>query len=247
MNMTRAPGGPSPKTACVAFLYRSQPVHFCTAASSLSRLVVSGTNGAAECAPSVLVDRAEPVRAGSGPLPPIRFFAMFKPRPGGTSSQPARVLERFANAERAEAIAPCRDIALHLPSVNPRVLSKRPSDRLADEEVVVVEARLDARVEQVDIGVGLESNLAEECGAALPQIPVARPAAHQPFHAGRLAAQHVAEMVGGEEVHVVPPGSGHDHLLVHRKRVERLARAVSRKVREANRRVALLAVSCIPP
>src|SRR5688572_3908752 len=49
--MIRAPRGPDPNTACVAALYRSQPRHFCAAASSVRTLVLFGTNGAAERVP----------------------------------------------------------------------------------------------------------------------------------------------------------------------------------------------------
>src|SRR5688500_218793 len=49
--MTRAVFGPAPKTTCVAVLYRSHPRHACAAAPSVFRLLVSGTNGAADFFP----------------------------------------------------------------------------------------------------------------------------------------------------------------------------------------------------
>ena len=48
-NMTRAVLGPAPNTTCVAVRYRSHPRQLRAASLKTRRLVLSGTNGAADC------------------------------------------------------------------------------------------------------------------------------------------------------------------------------------------------------
>src|SRR5947209_421256 len=95
--------------------------------------------------------------------------------------------------------------------VGPRVLPQRPPDRLADEEVAVGQVRLDVRVEQVEVRLALELQLADDRNAALPEVGMGAPLAHErrspPLEAPHL---HVSEDLARD-----PP---------HRKQVEAVVR-----------------------
>src|SRR5437867_2279920 len=45
--MTRASAGPSPKTVCVAYLYRSHPLHSLADSRSVRRVIFAGKNASA--------------------------------------------------------------------------------------------------------------------------------------------------------------------------------------------------------
>src|SRR5205814_9560205 len=88
------------------------------------------------------------------------------------------VLERLALAESAQPRLALAHIARDLLGVRPRVLPERPTDRLADEEVPVAEVRLDVRVEELEVGVALEPQLADDRDPPLPHVRVGAPLAH---------------------------------------------------------------------
>src|SRR5581483_9978716 len=153
----------------------------------------------------------------------------------------------LALAERREPRLVRPHVPHDLGRVGPRVLSQRPADRLLEEELLRRERRLDAGVEEIEIGLRLEAELGEDRAPALPEIVAASPREHRPAHALGLAAEDRAQAVARDLVDVVPPGAGDDHLLVHRERARRLEVARRADSGELDRRVAVLAVARAAP
>ena len=60
-------------------------------------------------------------------------------------------------------------VARHFRGVCPGVLSERPTDGLADEEVAVGQVRFDVGVKKVEVGVLLELELADDRDPTLPK------------------------------------------------------------------------------
>src|SRR4030095_3844349 len=75
-------------------------------------------------------------------------------RTEGESS--SNILHRLSNTQPAQPAAMRLHVALHFDRIRPRVLPQRPPDCLADEELFVSEIRLDAVVQQIEIGIALE-------------------------------------------------------------------------------------------
>src|SRR5262245_27647605 len=98
------------------------------------------------------------------------------------------MLRRLAHAERTESCAVRGDVPLHFDRIDTRVLTQRPADCLAYEEVVpdvartagsgfsrtflfsVQQTRLDAGVEEFEVRVAFESDLTEDRGTPLPEV-----------------------------------------------------------------------------
>ena len=139
------------------------------------------------------------------------------------------------------------DVPPDLPRVRPCVLSQRPADRLAEEELPRGERGLDHGVEQLEIRVLLEGELAEDGAPPLPEVVRAAPGEHLPPHLAREAAQQRAEAVRGDAVDEVPPRAGHDHLLVHRQGGHVLEPVEPPEFGELDRAVALLPEPRAPP
>src|ERR1700694_4092626 len=97
----------------------------------------------------------------------------------GHSTTLADVLQGFAPAQPAQLALMCAHISGDFVWVCPRIRPQRPTDCLADEEVAVREVRLDVRVQQLEVGVALERELADDRDATLPEVGVFAPGAHQ--------------------------------------------------------------------
>src|SRR6185312_403653 len=93
-----------------------------------------------------------------------------------TSSQ---MFGGLAAAQRAEACLVLANVAADGVWLCLGVFAQRPANGLADEEVFVGQVRSDAGVEEVFIGRNLEGVLAENRGAALPEVGVAAPGQHR--------------------------------------------------------------------
>lgn len=87
------------------------------------------------------------------------------------------VPQRLPAGERGEA-GVLVDEAAHPAGVDAGVLAQRPADRLAQEEVRVVEVGLDRLGEQAEVGGGAGAELGDHRGAAQPAVGVGDPAAH---------------------------------------------------------------------
>jgi len=135
-----------------------------------------------------------------------------------------------------------RDVAAHPLRVGPRVLAQRPADRLPEEELPGVERRLDAGVEEVDVGPLPRPELAEDRRAPLPEVAAPGPREHLPAHRPRFLAEELAEEVGSDRVDDVPPGPRDDHLLPDRQGVEVPERRGPLPPRQLDGGVHLLAV-----
>src|SRR4030042_496911 len=105
------------------------------------------------------------------------------------ASPGADVLERLALREGAEPLLVLPDVATDFLRVRPGVLPERPADGLAEEELPRRERGLDRGVEQLEIGVFLEGELAEDGAPAFPHVVRAAPGQHLPSHLPRGAAQ----------------------------------------------------------
>ena len=137
-------------------------------------------------------------------------------------------------------------IARHLLRVGPRVLPQRPPDRLADEEVAVGQVRLDVRVEQVEVRLALELQLADDRNPALPEVGIGAPRPHERPQLLWMSLQQVANH-HRELIDVVPPRAGDDHLFEHRHQPRPDAVAMTLHRQEKDGRVALFAVAGAAP
>ena len=138
------------------------------------------------------------------------------------------------------------DVARHLVGVGPGVLAQRPPDRFADEKLAVGQIRLDVRVQQVEVGLVLERELADDRHASLPQAGVSAPSPHQRSNRFWISAQQIPDHTC-DLVHVVPPRAGDDQLLEHRHQIGLDALAVRLHPQQDQRRVALLAMASASP
>src|SRR5262245_15538407 len=82
----------------------------------------------------------------------------------------AHVLERRSLRQARQALCVCAHVALHRLRIDPGVFAQRPADRLAQEELLALDRRLDAGVQEVEIGLGLTADLAQDRAAALPHV-----------------------------------------------------------------------------
>ena len=140
-----------------------------------------------------------------------------------------------------------RDETPHPIRVHPRVGAERPSHRLLHEELVVPETRFQAVVQQRRIGALLQAELAEQGRPPAPDVPVARPGAHQGAHRPRLRDEDAPEPGRGDPVDVVPPRPVDDEVVEHGDRVHRHPAQKGPVHGEFYRRIALLAMPRFPP
>src|SRR5439155_772194 len=153
---------------------------------------------------------------------------------------------RDAAAQSAQLRIVRAHVSCHFFGVGPRVLAQRPADRLANEEFAITEVGLDVRVQQFQVGLALEAELADDRNAPLPHVHVGAPGAHAWADLLRMFAQQVPRQPRNL-IYVVPPGACHDHLFQHRHRVGGQAIAVPFRPGKHQGRIALLAVSGASP
>ena len=129
-------------------------------------------------------------------------------RSGAFASQ---VLEGLATAERGQA-GVVGDEDAHPVAVGAGVVAQRPADGLADEELAVVDIRLDDAGQERQVGVRLVLELADDRAAAHPEVGVDGPGAHAGGRSG-VGAHHEADGMGGL-IDEVPPLARAQEVLV---------------------------------
>src|SRR5436190_7957359 len=97
------------------------------------------------------------------------------------------------------------DVALNLTGIGPCILPERPSYGLAPKEFFRAKRRTNARIEQIEIGVPLETKLADDRRPPLPHVPGSAPREHLPANRLRVAAEKFADTVRRERIDHVPP------------------------------------------
>src|SRR6202022_536303 len=105
------------------------------------------------------------------------------------------VFERFPAAQTAELRLVLAHVPGDLSGIGPGICTQRPADGFADEEIAIGEVRLDVGVQQMQVRVSLERDLAGDRYPALPQVLVGAPRAHDRSQLFRMSAQHLTDQV----------------------------------------------------
>ena len=93
------------------------------------------------------------------------------------------VSKRLAFAQRAESAVVLANVTLDFSWVRPGILPERPANRLPEKKFLRIQRRLDAGIEELEIGVLLESKLADDGRSSLPDITGTTPRAQRPANA----------------------------------------------------------------
>ena len=139
---------------------------------------------------------------------------------------------RASRLDRPESAPRGRPRSTHPVGVGPGVLTERPADRLAQEELAFGHRRLDRIDEQPQVGVGAQPELADDRRRAAASGRRPDPARGPPARPGPVAASSVARRLRDVVDHV-PPGAADDQVLEQRHRHRRRGHADARRERAA--------------
>jgi hypothetical protein len=123
------------------------------------------------------------------------------------------MLHRLAARQRRQA-GVRRDERYNPVRVGLAVRPKCPADTLTYEEVTFIQIRLYAIGEQLGVGGGLRPDLADHSCSPQPQLASSCPDANNRRHLVRVCAQQRSYSLGREQIHIIPPRSVDDQLLV---------------------------------
>jgi hypothetical protein len=157
------------------------------------------------------------------------------------------VFQRLALAQAAKTISVAPHVAFYFRGIGPRILTQRPTDSFSQEKFLRVKGRLDARIQKIEIGILLESKLANNRRAPLPYIFRLAPREHFLAHWRRIIAQDRSDAVRRDGVYIIPPRACDDDFLVQRHRGWSLKRSRAFVPCQRNCCVTFFSMCGIPP